>query len=656
MTSLQINDLTAKVEQSGNNPISTFLEPSILPIPYPTSPAEQIPKVVEVEQERGTPQKKEKNQATTLPTTIPLLPDNQAYLKRFQDKGYQTRYFIQTALHTLCQYLQHRHKSLQALTTEDTLPFLKHSFETLYQNLQSLAEGTYWKIIRVLKTYLQWIFLSTPLSRTHFLQIHERECNAHYQAFFQSKHTEHRSRYYSQEEILRAYEKYLHHHHQRHQDQHEKKLRLQKFLKYLISADKTLYTADKTCIQAWQEILLQKGEYSADYQAKHLRAVKLFFDWFCKQGYRKEHSFPQYNFYHYWKSIHSLTPSGRPLKSTFHRVPEQFRILFDTASLHEETLGLEEKTRYTHKKGWEFFLRYLEQRSLFRIEDVDEPLLEKYCSYLTQYRNEDEKPLPLNTRTRYLIALKKLFTYLSRYRHIPRDPTCVIDLPKNPRGLPTSGIKDRELQLLLESPSLEAPLGIRDRALLETLYSTGVRNKELRFVRIQDLDFEMGLLRIHTPKGGAQFQRVIAIGQTALFWIQRYLQETRSLLLKNKDSEYLFLNKEGERMSGSALLQIVKNALHQSHIKNPRIVTHSFRVACATGMLKGKGQNLQGADIKWVQEQLGHNNIQSTARYLRLVPGELKRIHTLHHPRENSRKNSRKKIAKMKKQNGSFFD
>jgi site-specific recombinase XerD len=317
--------------------------------------------------------------------------------------------------------------------------------------------------------------------------------------------------------------------------------------------------------------------------------------------------------------------------------------------------------------------------------------------------------------------LKRLFSYLSRFRHIPRDPACAIELPKNPRGLPTSNIKEREVQLLLESVSTENPLGLRDRAILETLYSTGVRNKELRYVKAQDIDFEMGLLRVNNPKGGALYQRVIAIGKTALYWVQQYLRKSRPLLLKwrngergngeggigetfvNKsfpkpfqktltgshavlgtacdqkklrkksyppvtasdqktltgekvlngekalngknfkmqhwrESDYLFLNKAGGQMSATGLLGVVKNALLRARIRNPSIVTHSFRVACATGMLKGKGQSMKGADIKWVQEQLGHTNIQSTSKYLRLVPGELKRIHTLYHPRESSRK------------------
>jgi integrase/recombinase XerD len=279
--------------------------------------------------------------------------------------------------------------------------------------------------------------------------------------------------------------------------------------------------------------------------------------------------------------------------------------------------------------------------------------------------------------------LKRLFSHLARFRHIRRDPASAIELPKNPRGLPTSGIKDREIQLLLESASTDTQFGLRDRAILETLYSTGVRNKELRFVKVQDIDFEMGLLRINTPKGGALYQRVIAIGKNALYWVQRYLKESRSLFLKwgtkkeemrngkaeseedgrdeNREKkngekgngetllpvtasdkktlarDYLFLNKEGSRMSSEAMLRVVKNALFRSKLRNPRIVTHSFRVACATGMLKGRGQKMQGADIKWVQEQLGHANIQSTSKYLRLVPGELKRIHSLHHPRENYR-------------------
>ena len=136
------------------------------------------------------------------------------------------------------------------------------------------------------------------------------------------------------------------------------------------------------------------------------------------------------------------------------------------------------------------------------------------------------------------------------------------------------------------------------------------------------------MVRIDEPKGGKGFERVIPIGKTACFWTRRYIHEVRQKDAR-PDSLHLFINKKGDVYTGSTIKNILRKYHLKSGLRKKRIVTHSFRVSCATEMLK------RGADIKIVQEQLGHRSIQSTEKYLRLVPTDLKKAHLKYHPRDH---------------------
>lgn len=187
---------------------------------------------------------------------------------------------------------------------------------------------------------------------------------------------------------------------------------------------------------------------------------------------------------------------------------------------------------------------------------------------------------------------------------------------------------EREVNLILNQPEISNPIGLRDKAMMEVLYSTAIRAKELAGLKIGDIDFVQGYLRVDDPKGGKSFQRVIPIGKIACDYVNQYLTKVRPLLDKTNTKGHLFLSSAGKKIHRSYLSSMVRKYLFKCGIRK-KITPHSFRVTCATQMLNND------ADIRYVQEHLGHKSIRSTQIYTRLVPKDLKRVHTLCHPREN---------------------
>ena len=164
---------------------------------------------------------------------------------------------------------------------------------------------------------------------------------------------------------------------------------------------------------------------------------------------------------------------------------------------------------------------------------------------------------------------------------------------------------------------------------MEVLYSTGVRLNELCHLRMEDINFGDELIRITMPKGGIKYQRVIPIGKIALDFIRKYLEKSRPELLKyQKDPDYLFLNNFGQQLKKQLLTKYMTHFRYKTKIQR-KITTHSFRATCATDMLRN------GADVRYIQEQLGHRSLLSTQIYTRVFPKDLKEVHKKTHPRKN---------------------
>ena len=268
------------------------------------------------------------------------------------------------------------------------------------------------------------------------------------------------------------------------------------------------------------------------------------------------------------------------------------------------------------------FIVWCDERGLDDPRDITQPMLERYQRYLFYYRKEDGSPLSIGMQVQYLAALKTWFKWLSRQHHILANPAADLDLPKQPKRLPRSVPTVQEVEAILGEADPASASGLRDRALLETLYATGLRRMELPGVSIYDIDLNRGVLWVRHGKG--KRERVVPLGDRAMAWLDKYLVESRPQLLAD-DTIALFLTDYGEAMQPHYVADKVKRYMGFAGVDKPGS-THLLRHACATHMLEG------GADIRYIQEMLGHANLQTTEIYTHVSIDKLIVVHGATHP------------------------
>jgi integrase/recombinase XerD len=227
-----------------------------------------------------------------------------------------------------------------------------------------------------------------------------------------------------------------------------------------------------------------------------------------------------------------------------------------------------------------------------------------------------------NTTSRELSSLKRFYRFLLRQGKIQTDPSLNIETPKLPRILPKS-LSEKDIEVLLNAPDLEQPIGIRDRTMLEVLYASGLRVSELVSLKVVQVSLDMGVVRV-MGKGGKE--RLAPLGEEALEWISRYTTEARLELLGGKASEALFVTARGTAMTRQAFWHLIKRHASQAGINKP-LSPHTLRHAFATHLLN------HGADLRVVQLLLGHSDISTTQIYTHVASARLKQLHAKHHPR-----------------------
>ncbi len=227
-----------------------------------------------------------------------------------------------------------------------------------------------------------------------------------------------------------------------------------------------------------------------------------------------------------------------------------------------------------------------------------------------------------STTSRELSTLKRFYRYALRQGRITADPTLKIDAPKLPRALPKS-LTEADVENLLAAPRIEAPLGLRDKTMLETLYASGLRVTELVTLKLPQVSQDMGVVRV---MGKGSKERLVPLGEEALAWIRRYLREARPALLHGKASDDLFVTARGGAMTRQAFWHLLKRYAVQAGL-NKLISPHTLRHAFATHLLN------HGADLRVVQLLLGHSDISTTQIYTHVARERLKQLHAKHHPR-----------------------
>ena len=280
------------------------------------------------------------------------------------------------------------------------------------------------------------------------------------------------------------------------------------------------------------------------------------------------------------------------------------------------------------------FIRWCDERGLTDPKEITQPVLERYQRHLFYYRNADGRPMTLGSQCGYLAPLKTLFKWLMREHRILYNPASELQLPKQPKHLPRTILSVQEVEAILAEADPTTVQGLRDRAMLEVLYSTGVRRMELVALALYDLDLTRGLVFVREGKG--RRDRVIPVGERARAWVDKYLTEARPQLLV-ADSEALFVSDYGEPMTPEYLAAKVKRYMEFAGIHKSGSC-HLFRHAMATHMLDN------GADTRFIQAMLGHADLATTQIYTHVSIEKLKEIHAATHP------------ARLKKQEGDNAD
>jgi integrase/recombinase XerD len=314
------------------------------------------------------------------------------------------------------------------------------------------------------------------------------------------------------------------------------------------------------------------------------------------------------------------------------RTVKTVRALGSYGALGEEAAGYVEHLRVRHSsaayveshgKRLREFCGWCEERGVVAPGEVTRAVLEQYQRWLFHRRLPSGEPLRVVTQYGLLSAVVLLFRYLTRRHVVLFNPGADLELPKLEQRLPRQVLTAEEVERVLSLPDVGEPAGLRDRAMLETLYSTGMRRMEVVGLGIYDLDHGRRTVTIRLGKG--RKDRIVPIGARALAWVDRYAREARPVLLHGPPTEVLFVSSYGEALSTGYLTHMVAEYIAGARL-GKRGSCHLLRHTCATLMLEN------GADIRYVQVLLGHAQLRTTEIYTHVAITKLREVHERTHP------------------------
>jgi len=265
----------------------------------------------------------------------------------------------------------------------------------------------------------------------------------------------------------------------------------------------------------------------------------------------------------------------------------------------------------------------LSRLALWLANNAHEPLLDVRETTLTGFIAQLARQTRATSQARYLSTLRRFYRWQLGRGRIVADPTLKLANPSRPSRLPKV-MSEKQVEALLDAPDLDTPLGLRDRAMLETIYATGLRVSELVGLRLHEVSLADGVLR---ALGKGSKERLVPLGQLAIEWIQRYLSEARRDILNDQQSDDLFVTSRGGAMTRQAFWQLIKRYALIAGIAPEKLSPHVLRHAFATHLLN------HGADLRVVQLLLGHADISTTQIYTHVARERLKSLHAVHHPR-----------------------
>lgn len=278
--------------------------------------------------------------------------------------------------------------------------------------------------------------------------------------------------------------------------------------------------------------------------------------------------------------------------------------------------GLSENTRQSYRQDLKQYQQFLVSQKLTSFTE-DRFIILGFLQAQTTAKKAQ------SSITRSISTLRKFYQYLAREGRIQKDPMLQIDSPKQGRHLPAV-LSSEEIERLLKTPDTSTPLGLRDRAILEVLYATGLRVSELVHLKLTDLHLSLGLIQ---TLGKGDKERIIPIGDVAVDWINQYLERSRNRLTKGKDSPYLFVNFHGNGLTRQGIWKNLKVIVQAAGIDKD-VTPHTLRHSFATVLLEN------GADLRIVQELLGHSDISTTQIYTHISKKHLTEVYQRNHPRD----------------------
>ncbi len=278
--------------------------------------------------------------------------------------------------------------------------------------------------------------------------------------------------------------------------------------------------------------------------------------------------------------------------------------------------GLSKNTIEAYSHGLNRFLNYLRRKGMEEVREISKLDIREFLLFLKK------KGLSSKTLARNLVSIRVFLRFLTEESILSTNPAEEIESPKTTKTLPEI-LSLEEVETLLEQPDTQIPQGMRDRAMLEMLYATGMRVSELTQLQVNHVHLEAGYVLIY---GKGSKERIVPIGNEAMKWARRYMGETRERLLKKRESPFLFVNRSGKPMSRQHFWKSIKAYGRRAGIRK-RIAPHILRHSFASHLLE------RGADLRSVQLMLGHVDISTTQIYTHVTGERLKKIHQRYHPR-----------------------
>ena len=322
---------------------------------------------------------------------------------------------------------------------------------------------------------------------------------------------------------------------------------------------------------------------------------------------------------------------------------QRLKLMAERFSEWLEAINYSPKTRVNYTRDVKLFLAWLaENTAINSLVEVTPAHLQQYQIALYNFERHDgnepatkekaatePKRLSVGTQANRLAAVRKFFSWLLSEQQIAYKPASTLQLPKQPQRLPRSVLTKTEARRLIEATPTTKPRDIRDRAILETLYATGIRRAELIALTLYDADLQTATLRIEHGKGNTK--RVVPLTQSAIGALKLYLEAARSLFVREAGQVRLFVSsRSGGPLDDDDIVRIVTKAANRAGLSK-HVTPHTLRHTCATHLLKGR------ADIRQIQKLLGHRRLSSTEIYTRVELSDLDEVLARCHPREKQK-------------------